>query len=58
MERGIDEIMIPLIKNGSKIIIGENSNLTIYVDHHFNWFQKKLIKFCFGFVVEDYSEDK
>ena len=23
----------------------------------FNWFQKKMIKWCFGFTVTDYSED-
>lgn len=50
-------INIPKIKNGSHIIIGkEISKINVYTDHHFNWFQKKMIKWCFGFVVEDYSE--
>lgn len=48
---------IPKIKNGSKITIGKLNALTINVDHHFNWFQKKMIEFCFGFTVEDYTDD-
>lgn len=48
---------VPKIKNGSMIIIGTNNAFTIFVDHHFNWFQKRMIKWCFGFDVEDYSED-
>ena len=32
------------------------NKLTIVVDHHFNWFQKKMIKWCFGFNVENYTE--
>lgn len=47
---------IPKIKNGSQITIGTTKALTIFVDHHFNQFQKKMIKWCFGFVVEDYDE--
>lgn len=47
------------IKNGSKIRIGNSiSGVEIIVDHHFNWFQKRMIKFTFGFVVEDYSEGR
>lgn len=47
----------PKIKNGSRIKIGKLYTLNINVDHHFNWFQKKMIKWCFGFTVEDYSEE-
>lgn len=33
---------IPKIKNGSEISFGKDRNkITIYTDHHFNWFQKK-----------------
>lgn len=45
------------IINGSKIIIGKHRAVTVMIDQHFNWFQKKMIKFCFGFTVEDYSDD-
>lgn len=48
---------IPKIKNGAKIQFGKLRSVTIFVDHHFNWFQKKMIKWCFGFTVEDYSEE-
>lgn len=51
-----DIVGIPKIKNGSKITIGKLNALIINVDHHFNLFQKKMIKFCFGFTVEDYTE--
>ncbi len=50
-------IGIPKIKNGSQIKIGKLRALTINVDHHFNWFQKRMINFCFGFSVEDYTEN-
>lgn len=52
-------LCIPTIKNGSKIFIGRDGvrQIDITVDHHFNWFQKKMIKWCFGFEVEDYSEE-
>ena len=46
----------PKITNGSKVVIGKKQTLTIFLDKHFNWFQKKMIKWCFGFNVEDYSE--
>ncbi len=46
----------PKIKNGSRITIGKLRRLTVVVDRHFNWFQKKMIKWCFGLTVEDYSE--
>ena len=48
---------IPKIKNGSRIRIGGVRTLNIDVDHNFNWFQKRMIKWCFGFTVEDYSEE-
>lgn len=38
------------IRYGSKIIIGD---MVVYVDKHFNVFQKKMIKWCFGFEVKD-----
>lgn len=47
------------IKNGSRIQIGKKEStrsLMIVLDKHFNWFQKKMIHWCFGFDVEDYSE--
>lgn len=40
-----------------KICFGMFRSVTIIVDHHFNWFQKKMISWCFGFTVEDYSEE-
>lgn len=48
---------IPKIKNGTKLEIGRNQTFTIFVDHHFNWFQKKMIKWCFGFNVSDYTDE-
>lgn len=53
----INSIEIPKNKNGSRIRIGGVRTLNIDVDHHFNWFQKRMIKWCFGFTVEDYSEE-
>ena len=57
-------INIPKAKNGSKIIIGSKITIGSYdrlyilvIDQHFNWFQKKMIKICFGFTVEDYKEE-
>lgn len=47
----------PKIKNGSLIKIGNNRSLMITIDRHFNWFQKKMIKWCFGFDIKDYSEE-
>lgn len=38
------KLNIPKIKNGSRIIIGDSKSMVIIVDHHFNWFQKKMIK--------------
>ena len=41
----------------SKIQIGQDSNsITVFTSQHFNWFQKKMLKWCFGFTVTDYSE--
>lgn len=50
---------IDKIENGSKISIskGDVKNFHIIVDRHFNWFQKKMIKWCFGFDVNDYVEE-
>ena len=49
----------PKITNGSLIIIGGDNNqqsLNIVVDKHFNQFQKKMIRLCFGFEVVNYKE--
>lgn len=35
---------IPKIKDGSLVMIGELRALTVSVDHHFNWLQKKMIR--------------
>lgn len=49
----------PKIKNGAKVTLGRDGRtLSVIVDQHFNWFQKKMIKWCFGFTVEDYSEEE
>ena len=41
----------------SKIVIGQGSNsITIFNSQYFNWFQKKMLKLCFGFTVTDYKE--
>lgn len=37
----------------STICIGDNPGLQIGVDKKFNWFQKKMIKWCFGFEVKE-----
>ncbi len=37
----------------SIIIIGDNPGVQIGVDKKFNWFQKKMIKWCFGFEVKE-----
>lgn len=37
----------------STIIIGRNPGIEIGVNKKFNWFQKKMIKWCFGFEVEE-----
>lgn len=51
-----ENVVIPKIKNGSVITIGKTRSLKIKIDHHFNWFQKKMIGLCFGLEVEDYDE--
>lgn len=50
-------IGIPKIKNGSKVSVGKLYTVTFNIDRHFNWFQKKMIKWCFGLTVEDYTEE-
>ena len=32
---------------------GEGYNLMVNVNKKFNWFQKKMIKWCFGFEVKE-----
>lgn len=40
-----DNVYIPdEVKTEIKI-----SNYTLYINKRFNWFQKKMLKFCFGF---------
>lgn len=52
------EVKIHKIENGAKFSAGSDfSSITFYVEHHFNWFQKLMIKWCFGFTVEDYNEE-
>ena len=47
----------PKIANGSTLKIGKDENAFImFVDQHFNWFQKKMIKKFFGIEVKDYKE--
>ena len=46
------------VKYKSKIIIGDDDcyQVTVHVAKHFNWFQKRMIKLCFGFRIEDYND--
>ena len=39
----------------SEIYIGSDkgSSVSVGVDKKFNWFQKKMIKWCFGFEVKE-----
>ena len=37
----------------SVIYIGKDVGCQISVDKKFNWFQKKMIKWCFGFEVKE-----
>ena len=37
----------------TNIRIGNNPGVCIGVDKKFNWFQKKMIKWCFGFDVKE-----
>lgn len=52
-------IFIPKIINGSKMKIGGKDHFYTEwkVEQHFNWFQKLFWKWCFGIIVEDYSEE-
>lgn len=55
---GLSRSILPKIKNGSLIIVGgDAAKTTVKVDQHFNRFQKKMLRWCFGFKVEDYSEE-
>lgn len=45
------------IENGSKITIGKARSISVVVDQHFNWFQKRILGWCLGFKVKDYSEE-
>lgn len=45
------------INNGSIFSIGEHFKTMLKVDQHFNWFQKKMWKICFGIKVENYGEE-
>jgi hypothetical protein len=35
------------------IYIGKDTGVQIGVDKKFNWFPKKMIKWCFGFEVKE-----
>ena len=37
----------------STIYIGKGQSVQIGVDKKFNWLQKKMIKWCFGFEVKE-----
>lgn len=37
----------------STIIIGDKPGIAVGVNKKFNWFQKKMIKWCFGFIVKE-----
>ena len=41
----------------STIIIGRGRGVRVGVDRKFNWFQKKMLKWCFGFEVEEYKDE-
>lgn len=50
------------IKNGTLLKLGSNKYvLTIKVDKHLNWFQKRMYKrmykICFGIIATDYTEE-
>lgn len=42
----------------STIIIGKGRSWQIGVDKKFNWFQKKMIKWCFGFEIKENKRDE
>lgn len=50
-------VKINKIKNGSLLKLGIDYSINIPVDKHLNWFQKKMFKVCFGFIVTDYTEE-
>lgn len=39
------------------IYIGGNPGIEVGVDKKFNWFQKKMIKWCFGFDIKENRND-
>lgn len=44
---------------GTVISIGDKPNIAWIIripGKHFNWFQKKMMKWCFGWNVQDYSD--
>ena len=41
----------------SIIYIGKDTGCQIGVDKKFNWFQKKMIKWCFGFEVKENNNE-
>lgn len=45
---------------GTDIVIGNRGQHTALVIRvpgaHFNWFQKKMMKWCFGWDVKDYKD--
>ena len=51
-----DVIFDQKIKDGSLIKIGKNRQISITTDRRFNLFQKKMIRWCFGFEVVNYKE--
>ena len=41
----------------STIYIGKDTGAQVGVDKKFNWFQKKMIKWCFGFDVKENKDE-
>lgn len=37
----------------TKITIGSDYGIVFYVEKRFNWFQKKMMRWCFGWKVTD-----
>jgi hypothetical protein len=51
-------IMLPPPPKSTIIIGGKNGpTLSIGVDKKFNWFQKKMIRWCFGFEVKENKDE-
>lgn len=48
-----DHVIKPLPLPISTICIGGDTGVQVNVDKKFNWFQKKMIKWCFGFEVKE-----